>query len=178
MIQFGKVSLQTNPKRQRGRTLNSSRFFASPSLALFEVTQFSREATVADSCGRQPAEIGGIEFKAAERRQQFVDAVAASRLCVPFPLLSVGFRPRLSAFAASAAENCATSKLALRVTFVGQPLWIEKLASRDKSHRAMEIENWKVKNTKRMTFPIALPSSFVIPQEANNSLFHHTPISQ
>jgi glycerol-3-phosphate dehydrogenase len=80
--------------------------------ASFEVAQFSREATVEDSCGREPAEIGGKEFKAAERREQFVAAVAASRLCVPFPLLSVGFRPRLSAFAASAAENCATSKSA------------------------------------------------------------------
>jgi hypothetical protein len=80
--------------------------------ASFDVAQFSREATVADSCGRQPAEIGGKEFKAAKRRQQFVAAVAASRLCVPFPFLSVGFRTRLSAFAASAAENCATSKSA------------------------------------------------------------------
>jgi hypothetical protein len=34
MFQFGKASLPTNPKRQRGRTLNSSRFAASPSLAL------------------------------------------------------------------------------------------------------------------------------------------------
>jgi hypothetical protein len=33
MIQSGKASLQTNPTRQRGRTLNSSRFAASPSLA-------------------------------------------------------------------------------------------------------------------------------------------------
>jgi hypothetical protein len=98
---------------------NRRRMQRSPSLARFEVAQFSREATVADSCGRQPAEIGGKEFKAAERRQQFVAAVAASRLCVPFPLVSVGFRPRLSAFAAFAADNCATSKLALRVSVVG-----------------------------------------------------------
>jgi hypothetical protein len=34
MFQSGKASLQTNPMRQRGRTLNSSRFAASPSLAL------------------------------------------------------------------------------------------------------------------------------------------------
>jgi hypothetical protein len=34
MFQSGKASLQTNPKRQRERTLNSSRFAGSPSLAL------------------------------------------------------------------------------------------------------------------------------------------------
>jgi hypothetical protein len=34
MFQFGKAFLQTSPKRRRGRTLNSSRFAASPSLAL------------------------------------------------------------------------------------------------------------------------------------------------
>ena len=34
MFHSGKASLQTNPKRQRGRTLNSSRFAASPSLTL------------------------------------------------------------------------------------------------------------------------------------------------
>jgi hypothetical protein len=34
MFQPVKASLQTNPKRQRGRTLNSSRFAASPSLTL------------------------------------------------------------------------------------------------------------------------------------------------
>ena len=39
------------------RLVNVGVLERSPSLAVFEVAQFSREATAADSCGRQPADL-------------------------------------------------------------------------------------------------------------------------
>jgi len=86
--------------------------------ASLEVTLFSREATSADSCGRQPAvkycklnvsrEAATVNCCHADCCRHF----AAKRV---FRLDSLGLRPRLSADVASRLLKNATSKLAFRV---------------------------------------------------------------
>jgi hypothetical protein len=87
------------------------------SLAPFEVTRISREAAVARSCGRKPAERDKIESVSREAAaaigREEID-VAASRLQIIICKSSVGLRPRLCAAIASRFRKCATSKLALR----------------------------------------------------------------
>jgi len=119
IFQNGKASLQTNPKRQRGGTLNSSRLTASPSLALFDVAHFSAaDAAKANSRGRKPTERSG------RGTQSRVAATAVTNCCRrnadmnPSPQISAGWHPQRSAAVASRL-NCATSQLAIRVSFVG-----------------------------------------------------------